>query len=57
MQMRYPLLMFGLALLAAVLVLPQAATALEGWKPYDAKAFAQAQKDGKTIFVAVHTDW
>ena len=55
--MRYPLLMFGLALLAAALVLPQAALALEGWKPYDTKAFAQAQKDGKTIFVVVHTEW
>lgn len=55
--MRYLLLMFGLALLAAVLVLPQAALALEGWKPYDTKAFARAQKDGKTIFVVVHTEW
>ncbi|MDE0332525.1 MAG: hypothetical protein OXL41_11710 [Nitrospinae bacterium] len=55
--MRRSLLMIGIVLIAAVLVLPQAALALEGWKAYDAKAFAQAQKDGKTIFVVVHTDW
>ncbi len=55
--MRRPMLVIALLLLAAALVLPQAAPALEGWKPYDAKAFARAQKDGKTIFVAVHTEW
>ncbi len=55
--MRRSLLVIGLVLLAAILVLPQAALALDGWKPYDAKAFTQAQKDGKTIFVVVHADW
>ena len=55
--MRRFLLVIGIVLLAAALVLPKAALALEGWKPYDAKAFAQSQKDGKTIFVVVHTDW
>ena len=55
--MRRPMFVIALFLFAAVLVLSQAALALEGWKPYDAKAFAQAQKDGKTIFVAVHTEW
>ena len=55
--MRRPMLVIALLLLAAALVLPQAALAVEGWKPYDAKAFAQAQKEGKTIFVVVHTEW
>lgn len=55
--MRRPMLVIALFLLAAALVLPQAALALDGWKTYDAKAFAQAQKSGKTIFVVVHTEW
>lgn len=55
--MRRPVLMIAMFLLTTALALPQAALALEGWKPYDAKAFAQAQQDGKTIFVVVHTEW
>lgn len=55
--MRRPMLVIALFLLTAALVLPPATLAVEGWKPYDAKAFAQAQKDGKTIFVVVHTEW
>ena len=55
--MRRPMLVIALLLLAAALVLPQAALALDGWKTYDARAFAQAQKNGKTIFVVVHTEW
>ncbi len=55
--MRRPMLVIALFLLAAALVLPRAAFAGGLWKPYDGKAFASAQKDGKTIFVAVHTDW
>ncbi len=54
--MRRPILVFALFLLAVV-ALPQAALAEGKWKPYDSKAFTQAQKDGKSIFVAVHSDW
>ena len=55
--MRRPMIVIALFLLAAALVFPQAAFAEGPWKPYDAKAFTQAKKDGKTIFVSVHTDW
>ena len=55
--MRRPGYLIALIVFTAALVLPQAALAEAPWKPYDAKAFTQAQKDGKTIFVSVHSDW
>lgn len=55
--MRRPGYLIALVLLAAALILPQGALAEGRWKPYDAKVFSRAQKEGKTIFVSVHADW
>jgi thiol-disulfide isomerase/thioredoxin len=42
------------AIAAAAAVAPASAA---GPQPFDDAAFAQAQKDGKPIFVAIHASW
>ncbi len=55
--MRRLMRLAALTLFAAALIFPQASFAENQWRAYDGKAFAQAQRDGKTIFVHVHAHW
>ena len=46
-----------IAILAPVLLLGSLPAFAAEWKPFDAAAFAQAQKDGKPIFVDIFAAW
>jgi thioredoxin 1 len=45
------------ALIAAFVVLCARPASSAEWKPFDAEAFAQAQKDGKPILVDIFAAW
>jgi len=49
--------LFLLAVVASVLVLGSLPVGAAEWKPFDAAAFAQAQKDGKPILVDIFAVW
>jgi thiol-disulfide isomerase/thioredoxin len=48
---------FFLALIAALALLAALPASAAEWKPFDAAAFAQAQKDGKPILVDIFAAW
>ena len=46
-----------LAIVASVALLGALPASAAEWKPFDAAAFAQAQKDGKSILVDIFAAW
>jgi thioredoxin len=49
--------LFLLAIVASVMVFGSLPASAAEWKPFDAAAFAQAQKDGKPILVDIFAVW
>jgi thioredoxin 1 len=48
---------FVLAVVASLALLGALPVSAAEWKPFDAEAFAQAQKDGKPILVDIFAAW